>query len=367
VPCRRSCARSARARPRRTDAGGWEPSDIADLGDHEHRGVAPDPADLAEHLHPLVGLGARVDLTGGRGDLAIKVTDQRQEAVQPPAGPVGQLEAREELLSALAEQVGVFLPDALSGQQRVDPVLDRGAHPAQHGAVPQQLAQVAQLGRGDVRLGQKPRAQQVREGLGVDRVGLHPRGGDRLGPQRMREVHVLARLLQQVGEPLPAVGRLERDVRPLRIAEQLLERFAVIDDPPRQRQLAVLVDAAICERRRCRSMPTQRLPLVMVGPPLELSGRAGAIRTVSNDAVRAGGPTSCRPAGARRPGLLGPARPFMTSTPECGSGCRRAVKRCALGPASRQFGDGSAGSSATRVGSTQRRRWGSPAEPATSI
>ena len=153
---------------------------------HEHRRVAADAADLAEHLHPLVGLGARVDLPGGGGDLAIKVTDQRQEAVQPPAGPVGQLEAREELLSALAEQVGVFLPDALSGQQRVHPVLDRGAHPGQHGAVAQQLAQVAQLGRRDVRLGQKPGAQQVRERLSVDRVGLHPGGSDRLGPQRMR-------------------------------------------------------------------------------------------------------------------------------------------------------------------------------------
>ncbi len=106
----------------------------------------------------------------------------------------------------------------------------------------QQLAQVAQLGRGDVRLGQQPGAQQMRERLGVDRVGLHPRGSDRPGAQRVREVHVIAGLLEQLGQPLPAVGRLERDMRARRVAEQLAERLAVVDDPPRERQLAVLVD-----------------------------------------------------------------------------------------------------------------------------
>jgi hypothetical protein len=39
---------------------------------------------------------------------------------------------------------------------------------------------------------------------------------------------------------------------------------------------------AICERRRCRSMPIQRVPFSTVGPPLELSGRAALIRAVSN-------------------------------------------------------------------------------------
>ncbi len=132
--------------------------------------------------------------------------------------------------------------DALAGQQRVHAVLDRGAHPGQHRAVAQQLAQIAQLGRGDVRLGQQPGAQQMRERLGVDRVGLHPRSGDRLRAQRMREVHVVAGLLEQLREPLPAVGRLERHVRAVRVAEQLPERVAVVDDPARERKLSVLVD-----------------------------------------------------------------------------------------------------------------------------
>ena len=120
--------------------------------------------------------------------------------------------------------------DALSGQQRVHAVLDRGAHPGQRRAVAKQLAQVAQLGRGDVRLGQKPSPQQMRERLGVDRVGLHPRGGDRLRAQRMGKVHVVAGLLEQLGQPLPAVGRLQRNVRPIRVVQLLKECLAVADD-----------------------------------------------------------------------------------------------------------------------------------------
>jgi hypothetical protein len=68
-------------------------------------------------------------------------------------------------------------------------------------SVAQQLAQVAQLRRSDVRLGEQPRAEQVGERLGVDRVSLHARGSDRAGTERMREVQVKARLVQQIGEP----------------------------------------------------------------------------------------------------------------------------------------------------------------------
>src|SRR5512142_2545437 len=88
----------------------------------------------------------------------------------------------------------------------------------------------------------EPRAQQVRQGLGVDRVGLHPGGGDRAGPERVREVQVIAGFLEQLREPLPAVGRLQRHVRAIGIAEQLQERGPVVDDPPGELKLAVLVD-----------------------------------------------------------------------------------------------------------------------------
>ena len=128
-------------------------------------------------------------------------------------GPSGSCQAGEVLAAGCAEQIGVLGQDALAGQQRVHAVLDRGAQVHERRAVAQQIAQVTQLRRGDVRLGQQAGAQQVRERLGVDRVGLHPGGGDRPGPQRVREVHVKPGVLEQLREPFPAVGRLKRDMR----------------------------------------------------------------------------------------------------------------------------------------------------------
>ena len=59
----------------------------------------------------------------------------------------------------------------------------------------------------------------------------------------MGEVQLAASLLQDVGEPLPAVGRLERDlglaVDPL---EQLEEGLGVVDYPARQQLPAALVE-----------------------------------------------------------------------------------------------------------------------------
>ena len=107
----------------------------------------------------------------------------------------------------------------------------------------QQLAQITQVPGRNVGLREEVGAQQECERLGVDGVGLHPRRGDRAGPQRMREVKVIAGVLQQFREPLPAVGRLNSDLAlALQAAEQLDERLAAVDDPPRQHQLAVFVD-----------------------------------------------------------------------------------------------------------------------------
>ena len=154
--------------------GGRESFDLADLGDDQQRRVAADPADLAEQLDALVGFGALVDLAGGRGDLAVKVADQREQAVESSARPVGQLQRGEVFAAGCAEQVCVLGQDALAGQQRVHAVLDRRAQVNERRAVPEQVAQVAQLRRGDVGLGQQPGAEQVRERSCVDRVGLHP-------------------------------------------------------------------------------------------------------------------------------------------------------------------------------------------------
>jgi hypothetical protein len=101
---------------------GGEPFGLADLGDDQHRGVVADPADLAQQLDALVGFGALVDLAGGGGDLAVEVTDQREQTVKPAAGAVWQRQGGEVVAASGAEQVGVLGQDPLSGHQRVHPV-----------------------------------------------------------------------------------------------------------------------------------------------------------------------------------------------------------------------------------------------------
>ena len=159
--------------------------------------------------------------------------------------------------------------------------------------------------------GEKPRAQQVRERLGVDRVGLHACRGNRAGAEAVEPGAGQSGLLEQFSEPLPAVGRPQRDVR-----------VAVLGSPSSSNnvsrsltirressQLALLVDHGDVRRLRCRSMPTQRVALVTVGPPLRVvAGRAAQIRAVSTSAVRDRGPTTCR-AGQRRPDRGSPPDP----------------------------------------------------------
>ena len=161
----------------------------------------------------------------------------------------------------------------------------------------QQLAQVAQLGRGDVGLGQQAGAQQVRERLRVDGVGLHARGGDRPRAQRVREMHVVAGLLQELCQPLPAVGRLERDVRAPRLAEQLHKRVAVVDHPPREQQLAVVVD-----RRDLRAATVQ----VDADPTITVGHDRSSSRIVRPRGRTPRGLNAC--SSGRRADLLHPGR-----------------------------------------------------------
>jgi hypothetical protein len=57
------------------------------------------------------------------------------------------------------------------------------------------------------------------------------------------QVQLVAVVLEQIGEPLPAVGRLERDLGlAVEFAQQRHERVGLVDDPARQQLAAVLVD-----------------------------------------------------------------------------------------------------------------------------
>jgi hypothetical protein len=105
-----------------------EALDLADLGDDQHRDVAPDPTDLGQHLDARVVLCEPVDLLRQRVDLAIEVCDQAQQHLEPPAWLWAQRHPIEGRVSGTSEQIGVPVPDALTRDQRVHAVLERGAH-----------------------------------------------------------------------------------------------------------------------------------------------------------------------------------------------------------------------------------------------
>ncbi len=66
------------------------------------------------------------------------------------------------------------------------------------------------MGNADhVRLRNELHAQQLRQGLGIDRVGLHLRVADRLEIFRVAQVEVNPLGHQQVPEPVPHAGTLD--------------------------------------------------------------------------------------------------------------------------------------------------------------
>src|SRR5438093_4543048 len=84
----------------------------------------------------------------------------------------------------------------------------------------------------------------MRERARVDRVRLHPRRRDRLRSQRVREVQLVALLLEQVGEPLPAVGRLERDLQlATEFGQDRFQCLRVVRDSAREQLPALLVES----------------------------------------------------------------------------------------------------------------------------
>src|SRR3954447_24356238 len=64
-----------------------------------------------------------------------------------------------------------------------------------------------------------------------------------VGPQGMREMQLAILVLEQLGQPLPAVGRLQRELRiGAELADQLAEHLLVVEQPPRHRLAAGLLD-----------------------------------------------------------------------------------------------------------------------------
>jgi len=84
----------------------------------------------------------------------------------------------------------------------------------------------------------------VGEGRRVERVVLDPPGADRLGREGMGHVGLDPGIGEQVGEPAPAVRRLEgdRDRFGFELAERPPERVAAVLEAPRQDRRAGRVE-----------------------------------------------------------------------------------------------------------------------------
>ena len=99
----------------------------------------------------------------------------------------------------------------VAGQQVVDAQDVRGALPHQLGALAHQVAQGPQLRWADVPLRQDPEPQQLRQVLAIAEIVAMLETVVLLDRRRVHQPHVKARGSQSVDQPVPVVGRLDRD------------------------------------------------------------------------------------------------------------------------------------------------------------
>ena len=178
----------------------------------QHRGVGADPAQLAEHVDARVVAGERIDLAFRQLDLPVEVADQAEQAVESPARRLAQRELGEEATAAAAEEVGVLVLDALAGEQCVHAVLQRRAHP-RHTTRWRSRSRRSRSSRGAMYASGSRSVRSRCASVRASTASVFTRAAAiAFVRKRMREVQLVPLLLEQVGQPLPAVGRLERDL-----------------------------------------------------------------------------------------------------------------------------------------------------------
>ena len=122
------------------------------------------------------------------------------QRLQPTRVAGGQVERVELGGAAGTEHVDPGRQHPVLAHHRVDLGLEPGTQPHQLVAVADQLAQLADLRRGDPRLGQTTQAQQVDQIVGVTLVVLHPPVAPVVA-QRVRQMHVRAHLVRASRPP----------------------------------------------------------------------------------------------------------------------------------------------------------------------
>ena len=127
------------------------------------------------------------------------------------------------------------------GHHRVDLGLGRGPQRHQLGPVPDELSQLAHLGRGDPRLGQVIAAQPVGQLGGVLDVVLDPPAVP-VQTERVDQMHPAPLGLEQIGRPVPAIARLQGHLRVrARLGDRHRPRDRVVVDLGHAQHLAGVV------------------------------------------------------------------------------------------------------------------------------
>ena len=182
-----------------------------------------------------------MDVAVQEADLAVVELDEVSQHGDAIEVGVGELEGVELGVAARAPHVASTRQDPVLGHHRVDLGLEPRAQVAQLDAEADHLAELSGLGRGDPGLGQATEAQQVGEVPGVALVVLHPPVSPVVAV-RIGQMDLVAHLFQEIGGPVPAIGRLDDDVAAHRGCAHLLgEADRVVVDPDRVDLLSGLV------------------------------------------------------------------------------------------------------------------------------
>jgi len=236
---------------------GLEPCDVPDLRDDRERGDEGDTGDrreefclrvrMDEGLHPSVRIHDAFVEPVERPEVFREVRPERLRDLEP-------VEPHDALLP---EEVRELVPDPVLVEDRVELVLHLRPLVDDLRAVPDDLLPRAHLLRGEVRLGEKVRPEEVAEDSGVNGVGLHTGGGDRLHAERVGEVDLAPEALEVIGVHVPLGDGFEGDgqARARERSNEHRDRIPIRLD----RRLADLPTVPILHRER-------RGPLVEVHP-----------------------------------------------------------------------------------------------------
>jgi len=244
-------------------AGACEPGDVTDLGEHDQHGELPGTGQRGQHLDPWICFRVLAQLRVDPADLRAQGAGERQAASHDFPWHDGQAQLGEPAAAQPGPvTAGPVIP--MAGGHRVDPVAQLGAEPGQTGPVAQQRAELPHRRRGDPRLGQQVRAQQLRQDRRVhlvfsraEAIALHRSGCTMCGPDPQSSRSSISQPQPQAASNATGVPAGRSPIS-LSIGSEPFTTFRLSWTFPSS------ATTATWDRLRCTSIPTQT---DIAGPP----------------------------------------------------------------------------------------------------